>query len=173
MKKNFILLATMIAVFILHTVSFAVDGNVWLVDKNGKKHFTCPVRGNDAVVDEDTKYSDYKGDRYYFCSPGCKPAFEADPVKYIEEMRIPGNVVKVKGKKQYFNCPITSEIGKLKKDTPFSDYNGKRYYLCCPDCKPKFDANPQEYIDSLGKKTGKQCDKSSDCCTLGCTSCGK
>ncbi len=27
--------------------------------------------------------SDYKGKTYYFCAPGCKKAFDADPAKYV------------------------------------------------------------------------------------------
>jgi len=36
-------------------------------------------------VDESTaKYkSNYKGKTYYFCAPGCKKAFDADPEKYL------------------------------------------------------------------------------------------
>jgi YHS domain-containing protein len=36
-------------------------------------------------VDEKTaKYkTTYKGKTYYFCAPGCKKTFEADPEKYI------------------------------------------------------------------------------------------
>ena len=26
-----------------------------------------------------------------------------------------------------------------------SEYGGKTYYFCCPACKVKFDANPQQY----------------------------
>ncbi len=28
--------------------------------------------------------SDYKGQTYYFCSPGCKRAFDTDPEKYVK-----------------------------------------------------------------------------------------
>jgi YHS domain-containing protein len=28
--------------------------------------------------------SEYKGQTYYFCSPGCKRAFDQDPQKYVE-----------------------------------------------------------------------------------------
>jgi len=36
------------------------------------------------TVDEKTaKFtSEYKGKKYYFCAPGCKKKFEADPTKY-------------------------------------------------------------------------------------------
>jgi len=29
--------------------------------------------------------SEYKGKTYYFCAPGCKKAFDADPKKYLGE----------------------------------------------------------------------------------------
>lgn len=31
---------------------------------------------------------DYKGQTYYFCSPGCKRAFEKEPEKYIAGYRM-------------------------------------------------------------------------------------
>jgi YHS domain-containing protein len=36
-------------------------------------------------VDEKTApaKSEYKGKTYYFCAPGCKKAFDADPEKYL------------------------------------------------------------------------------------------
>ena len=29
--------------------------------------------------------TDYQGQSYYFCSPGCKRALEKDPEKYLKE----------------------------------------------------------------------------------------
>jgi YHS domain-containing protein len=39
------------------------------------------------TVDEATAkfQSDYKGTTYYFCAPGCKKAFDADPEKYLKK----------------------------------------------------------------------------------------
>ena len=36
-------------------------------------------------VDENTAKwkSEYKGKTYYFCAPGCKATFEAEPERYI------------------------------------------------------------------------------------------
>ncbi len=28
--------------------------------------------------------SDFRGQTYYFCAPGCKKAFEAEPQKYLD-----------------------------------------------------------------------------------------
>lgn len=43
-----------------------------------------PVCG--MTVDEKTAQfkADYKGSTYYFCSPGCKKAFESEPGKYLK-----------------------------------------------------------------------------------------
>ena len=31
-------------------------------------------------------YRDFEGNRYWFCCPGCGPAFDADPTKYAVNM---------------------------------------------------------------------------------------
>ena len=38
------------------------------------------------TVDEKTAKvtSEYKGKKYYFCNPGCKKKFDADPAKYAK-----------------------------------------------------------------------------------------
>ena len=43
-----------------------------------------PVCG--MTVDEKTAQykTDYKGSTYYFCSPGCKKAFESEAEKYLK-----------------------------------------------------------------------------------------
>ncbi len=44
---------------------------------------TCPIMGG-AI---DKKYfTEYKGKKVYFCCPGCKPKFEADPEKYAAKL---------------------------------------------------------------------------------------
>lgn len=55
---------------------------------------TAPAKTNCAVMPQDVieiarserdgLFSDYKGKRYYFCCPGCKPAFDKDPAKYAK-----------------------------------------------------------------------------------------
>lgn len=48
-----------------------------------------PVCGMD--VDEKTAAgkSEYQGQTYYFCSPGCKRAFDKEPEKYVGQSRSP------------------------------------------------------------------------------------
>lgn len=43
-----------------------------------------PVCG--MMVDSNTAQwkSEYKGQTYYFCAPGCKSAFDKEPEKYLQ-----------------------------------------------------------------------------------------
>ncbi len=146
-----ILLIVFTAAFGFAASGLAQNGNVWLVDKNGAKHFTCPVMKNDEVVGSNTKYSDHNGQRYYFCCPGCKPAFEKNPEIYLGKMVVPGNIVKAEGDEKQFVCPVSGETAPLMKDTEYSDHQGKRYYFCCAGCIPKFEAEPEKYLEGMKK----------------------
>ncbi len=43
-------------------------------------------------------------------------------------------------------CPIMGN--PINKDI-FTEYKGKKVYFCCPECKEKFEAKPEEYIAKL------------------------
>ena len=49
-------------------------------------------------------------------------------------------------------CPVTLHEIEDPADAAYSDYQGKRYYFCCPACKPKFDKKPRRYIRALEAK---------------------
>lgn len=42
-----------------------------------------PVCGMDINPATAAGKSEYKGQAYYFCSPGCKKSFDKDPEKYL------------------------------------------------------------------------------------------
>jgi Cu+-exporting ATPase len=42
-----------------------------------------PVCGMDVDPKTARQRADYHGKAYYFCAPGCKKAFEAEPEKYL------------------------------------------------------------------------------------------
>ena len=42
-----------------------------------------PVCGMDIDPKTAAGKSEYKGQTYYFCSPGCKRSFDKDPEKYV------------------------------------------------------------------------------------------
>jgi YHS domain-containing protein len=42
-----------------------------------------PVCGMDVDEKKAAGKSEYKGQPYYFCSPGCKRSFDKEPEKYL------------------------------------------------------------------------------------------
>jgi YHS domain-containing protein len=45
--------------------------------------FKDPICGMDVDPKTAAGESEYKGQTYYFCSPGCKKTFDANPEKYV------------------------------------------------------------------------------------------
>lgn len=50
-----------------------------------------------------------------------------------------------KGKPQTI-CPVMG--GKIDKKV-YADYQGKRVYFCCADCREEFKKDPEKYIKKL------------------------
>ena len=46
-----------------------------------------PVCGMDIDPATAAGTSEYKGQTYYFCAPGCKKSFDKDPEKYVSAAR--------------------------------------------------------------------------------------
>ena len=46
---------------------------------------TCPVMGGSFEIKEDTMHSEHNGKHVYFCCPGCKEKFDADPETYLKQ----------------------------------------------------------------------------------------
>ena len=44
-----------------------------------------PVCGMTVVEGKEAAKSDYKGATYYFCSRGCKVAFDKSPTRYVND----------------------------------------------------------------------------------------
>jgi YHS domain-containing protein len=44
-------------------------------------------------------------------------------------------------------CPVMD--GNAIDKNVFVEYKGKKVYFCCPDCKAKFEADPEKYIAKL------------------------
>ena len=44
-----------------------------------------PVCGMEVQEETAAGKSEYKGQTYYFCAPGCKTAFDKEPEKYVSE----------------------------------------------------------------------------------------
>ena len=50
-------------------------------------------------------FSEYQGTNYYFCAPGCKVAFDAEPEKYVaaDWQGLPMNMGESKSKPGFFS----------------------------------------------------------------------
>ncbi len=46
-------------------------------------------------------------------------------------------------------CPVTGDTFAITKNTPVMEYDGARYYFCCPGCDKDFTRNPERYIKKL------------------------
>lgn len=57
------------------------------------KTIVCAVMPEDkvnvAAATKSKSFADYKGNRYYFCCPGCLPTFKKNPEKYAKAPHIP------------------------------------------------------------------------------------
>jgi Cu+-exporting ATPase len=42
-------------------------------------------------------------------------------------------------------CVVCGMEVERDKAAAKSEYKGRTYYFCCPDCKQKFDQNPAQY----------------------------
>jgi len=89
-------------------------------------------------------YTDYKGNRYYFCAPYCKEKFEENPEEYIEQ-EVPGTEEE---EKEVAIDPICKMDVDTETAELYTDYKGKRYYFCNPYCKATFEKEPEKYRDA-------------------------
>ncbi len=44
-----------------------------------------PVCGMEVETEQAEWKTEYKGQTYYFCAPGCKRSFEKEPEKFLKE----------------------------------------------------------------------------------------
>jgi YHS domain-containing protein len=52
-------------------------------EQNMDEKYVDPVCGMEISAEEAADSVEYDGETYYFCSPGCRAAFEAAPERYI------------------------------------------------------------------------------------------
>ncbi len=60
-------------------------------------------------------------------------------------------------------CPVM--VGNPIDKNVFVEYQDKKVYFCCPECKAKFQADPEKYLDKLPQfkdQAEQTTDKASD-----------
>jgi YHS domain-containing protein len=91
----------------------------------------------DRILAEDARSSmDYKGLRYHFSTTANLNTFKADPAKFAK-----------KPAKETLFCVVMEEkIKTYDEADSYVDHEGVRYYMCCSDCKVKFQKDPKPYL---------------------------
>jgi Cu+-exporting ATPase len=73
--------------------------------------------------------SSYAGQRYDFCSPGCRQRFDVDPLAHLREARDPV-------------CGMTVDVVAPGAE---AIVRGRRYVFCSPGCRDAFAADSAAY----------------------------
>ncbi|MDH3889630.1 MAG: hypothetical protein OEV49_00985 [candidate division Zixibacteria bacterium] len=144
-----IFFATMMALLLMVSVAMAGE-EATPVEKAKevtlKNQTHCPVMGGKI---DSTVYTDIQGQRVYHCCAGCGSPLKKDPDKYFKKAAAEG----VLFENIQTKCPVSGE--ELKKGKAYTDYEGRRVYLCCEGCIPMFEKDPKKFLAALDKPAEK------------------
>ncbi len=118
--------------------------------KELKNQTVCPVMGGKI---DSTIYTDIQGQRVYHCCPMCSKKLKADPDKYFKKAAEQG----VLFENIQTTCPVSGE--ELEDKSIYTDYEGRRIYFCCKNCRGKFNADPQKYLSAMDTPAKKEMKK--------------
>jgi len=82
-----------------------------------------------SVAKTSERFSDYEGERFWFCCDGCKRKFDADPA------------TAAKGVDPVCGMRVSRNSPRLVV------HEGQRYWFCCDGCKTKFETDPSRYLE--------------------------
>lgn len=123
-----------------------------------------PVCGMEVDPGKAKGSSSYNGETFYFCSTNCKKRFDADPVSFMarggevspvpEKRPEPSPEASPEASDDTAVDPVCHMTVVKSKAKGTSDYKGKVYYFCNPNCKTKFDRDPEAYLGAKEKPEG-------------------
>jgi len=88
-----------------------------------------PVCAMTVDPDADKPTLDHGGQRYHFCSSGCRDKFADDPVGYIDA-----------------RDPVCGMTVMRATAAHVAKHEGQRLYFCSSQCQDTFQADPQAYL---------------------------
>lgn len=94
----------------------------------------CGMAPDAAVARHKGLTSIYGGRDYYFCGPGCKARFEAEPLKYLGRDPV---------------CRMTPNKFDARDKGLTHFHEGIEYFFCCTSCRDKFIADPDQYLTAI------------------------
>ena len=104
---------------------------------------------------------DYRGQTFHFCCDGCRTKFAADPEKYLNK-REPQSTAPQPAKSDccgggdhpahgHSKAETLDPVCGMKVDPATSkhrfDYRGQTFHFCRDECRSKFAADPEKYLD--------------------------
>ena len=102
---------------------------------------TDPVCGMKVDPQSARASADHNGTTYYFCCPGCRDKFQADPGKYLSKASPAATAAPAHAKDPV--CGMSVDPQKARASLV---HDGVTYYFCCPGCRDKFQADPAKYL---------------------------
>jgi YHS domain-containing protein/uncharacterized membrane protein YraQ (UPF0718 family) len=118
-----------------------------------------PVCGMSVDPTTTKEKAEYAGKTYFFCSAGCRSAFEKDPARYTAQVPQVEHAAQLShshamaatpgGKMERQRVAIDPVCG-MSVDPDHAEYRsfqkGQTYYFCSAGCKETFDKDPSKYI---------------------------
>ena len=125
----------------------------------GAKLVRDPVCGMSVDPAAAKEKVEYVGTTHYFCSAGCRSAFDKDPARYATQVM----QVEPAGHLSHSHVMAATPGGQMERhtsaidpvcgmtvDTERAEYRsfpkGETYYFCSAGCKESFDSDPGKYI---------------------------
>lgn len=109
-----------------------------------KPQTVCPLTGGEINKEA---YTDYKGQRIYFCCMGCEPRFYKNPRKSLLQIKENGEMTETLNPLSVQpQCPVS---GEAIDPSVYVDQNGKRIYFCCEKCRKKFNKKPEKFLQKM------------------------
>ena len=163
MKRTAIVALLAMAVMTMAPAVHAEEGGTQLEAAKraaGTVNGLCPVMGN--PVKRQGGSAEYRGEKIGFCCPGCVAEFQADPVRYMDTMRVGSAKYAYAGKGPSYAtltkaaraagsanglCPVMGN--PVQRDGGAVMYKEQKIAFCCKGCIAKFQANPEHYMKAM------------------------
>jgi YHS domain-containing protein len=112
-----------------------------------------PVCGMSVSAATSSEKAEYAEATYYFCSAGCRSAFEKDPARYVMQPVAAGHAhsrAMLGGEMESKPRSAIDPVCGMSVDTDTAEYRsiqkGDTYYFCSAGCKAAFDRDPDKYM---------------------------
>ena len=112
-----------------------------------------PVCGMTVDPSKARGKSQFEGETYYFCSPGCMHKFVSDPPKHLtrgeQPALSPAASLRKPGKD-----PVCGMAVEPSKAAASIEYEGRLFHFCSKGCAEKFKNTPERYLSPNYKPGG-------------------